>query len=132
MAGKPYRLGVVAPSETESRAKVKTLTPVEPWEALSKKSLRLMARQGIFAAPADQQIKPLAFMFAGQGSQYVGMGKGLYQTFPGIRKWMDKVAAVADFDLLDLLFNSTEEDLQKTRWQQPALYAMEVAIVQNL
>ncbi|MFA9455135.1 MAG: acyltransferase domain-containing protein, partial [Candidatus Aminicenantaceae bacterium] len=34
--------------------------------------------------------------------------------------------------LLDLLFNSTEEDLQKTRWQQPALYALEVAMVQNL
>ena len=45
---------------------------------------------------------------------------------------MDKMAAVADFDLLDLLFNSTEEDLQKTRWQQPALYTMELAMVQNL
>jgi len=29
---------------------------------------------------------------------------------------------VADFDLLDLMFNSQEEDLQKTRWQQPALF----------
>ena len=91
-----------------------------------------MARQGIFAAPADQPTTPLAFVFAGQGSQYVGMGKALYQTFPEIRTWMDKIAAVADFDLLDLLFNSTEEDLQKTRWQQPALYTMEFAMVQNL
>jgi acyl transferase domain-containing protein len=60
------------------------------------------------------------------------MGQALYRTFPEIRMWMDKMAAVADFDLLDLLFNSTEEDLQKTRWQQPALYTMELAMVQNL
>ena len=60
------------------------------------------------------------------------MSKELYQTFPTIRTWMDKIAAVADFDLLDLLFNSTEQDLQKTRWQQPALYTMEYAMVQQL
>ena len=132
MAGRPYRLGVVAPNQTESRAKVEALAPVEPGEPLSEKALRVMARQGIFAAPADQQVKPLAFVFAGQGSQYVGMSKELYQTFPEIRTWMDKIAAVADFDLLDLLFNSTEEDLQKTRWLQPALYTMEFAMVQQL
>jgi len=132
MAGRSYRLGVVAPSQAEARAKVAALEPVEPGEPMSEKALRVMARQGIFAAPADQAAKPLAFVFAGQGSQYMGMSKELYQTFPEIRTWMDKIAAVADFDLLDLLFNSTEEDLQKTRWQQPALYTMEYAMVQQL
>ncbi|MBW1840675.1 MAG: SDR family NAD(P)-dependent oxidoreductase, partial [Deltaproteobacteria bacterium] len=132
MAGRPYRLGVVAPNEAESRTRVGALEPVAPGTPLTAKSLRVMARKGIFAAPADDQVKPLAFVFAGQGSQYVGMGKALYQTFPEIKKWMDRMAAVADFDLLDLLFNSTEEDLQKTRWQQPALYTMEIAMVQCL
>lgn len=132
IAGQPYRVGVVAPSETESRKKVENLIPSESGGVLSEKSLRVMGRQGVFAAPDDRQVKPLAFVFAGQGSQYVGMSKELYQTFPEIRKWMDKIAAVADFDLLDLLFNSKEEDLQKTRWQQPALYTMEFAMVQNL
>jgi malonyl CoA-acyl carrier protein transacylase len=91
-----------------------------------------MARRGVFAAPADEPPPPLALVFAGQGSQYVGMSRELYETFPAIRSWMDRIAAVADFDLLDLLFNSAEEDLQKTRWQQPALYTMEYAMVQHL
>jgi acyl transferase domain-containing protein/NAD(P)H-dependent flavin oxidoreductase YrpB (nitropropane dioxygenase family)/NAD(P)-dependent dehydrogenase (short-subunit alcohol dehydrogenase family)/acyl carrier protein len=132
MAGRPYRLGVVAPSKTEARARVKALRPIDQEGPLSEKSLRVMARQGIFAAPADEGPKPLAFIFAGQGTQYAGMSKELYQTFPEIRTWMDRIAAVADFDLLDLLFNSTEEDLQKTRWQQPALYTMEFAMVKQL
>ncbi|MBW2175642.1 MAG: SDR family NAD(P)-dependent oxidoreductase [Deltaproteobacteria bacterium] len=132
MAGRRCRLGVVAPSETEARTRVTNLAPVKPGDAFSKKSLRVMARNGLFAAPADEHINPLAFVFAGQGSQYVGMGKTLYQTFPGVRKWMDRVASAADFDLLDLLFNSREQDLQKTRWQQPALYALEIGMVQYL
>jgi malonyl CoA-acyl carrier protein transacylase len=132
IGNRPYRLGVVGLNEAKSRAKVATLEPPESGDSLSEKALRVMARQGIFAAPADQPTLPLAFVFAGQGSQYIGMGKALYASFPEIRKWMDKVAEVADFDLLDLLFNSTEEDLQKTRWQQPALYTMELALVRNL
>ena len=75
---------------------------------------------------------PLAFVFPGQGSQYAGMGRDLYESFPVIREWMDRAAAAADFDLLHLLFHDREENLQKTRWQQPAMFAMEHAMARYL
>ncbi len=60
------------------------------------------------------------------------MGRDLYESFPVIREWMDRAAAAADFDLLHLLFHDREENLQKTRWQQPALFAMEHAMARYL
>ena len=45
---------------------------------------------------------------------------------------MDRAAAAADFDLLHLMFHDQEENLQKTRWQQPAMFAMEHAVARYL
>ena len=73
-----------------------------------------------------------AFVFPGQGAHYGGMGRNLYESFPVIKEWMDRAAAAADFDLLHLLFHDREENLQKTRWQQPALFALEHAIARYL
>ena len=75
---------------------------------------------------------PLALVFPGQGFHYAGMGRELYESFPVIKEWMDRAAAAADFDLLHLLFHDQEENLQKTRWQQPALFAMEYALARYL
>jgi len=132
MGGRPYRLGVLAEHETEAREKVAALDPVCKGLPPTRKCLRTMARKGIFAGPCDQTTPPLAFVFAGQGSQYAGMGKALYDIFPPIRQWMNRIAAKADFDLLDILFSAREEDLRNTRLQQPALFALEYAMVQHL
>ena len=126
----PHRLGVVAEDDTEAREKVAALTPITA--PLADKTLRGLAGQGIFAAPEADAPSPLALVFAGQGTYYPGMGRNLYETFPLVRQWIERVAAVADFDLLDLMFNSQDEDLQKTRWQQPALFAFEYALVSQL
>jgi acyl transferase domain-containing protein len=57
------------------------------------------------------------------------MGKELYDTFPPIRLWMDRLAEVADFDLLHMLFHSRDENLQRTLWQQPALFTLNYSVV---
>ena len=75
---------------------------------------------------------PLALVFPGQGTHYAGMGRELYESFPVIKEEMDRAAAVADFDLLHLLFHDQEENLQKTRWQQPALFVLEYAMARYL
>jgi malonyl CoA-acyl carrier protein transacylase len=83
---------------------------------------------------AHQNLKapPLALVFPGQGAQYGGMGQELYTCFPVIKEWMDRAAAIADFDLLHLMFHDQEKNLQKTRWQQPAMFAMENAMARYL
>ncbi len=80
----------------------------------------------------DLKVVPLALVFPGQGAQYGGMGQELYESFPIIKEWMDRAAAVADFDLLGLMFHDREKNLQKTRWQQPAMFAMENAMARYL
>ncbi|MFC1884078.1 SDR family NAD(P)-dependent oxidoreductase [Thermodesulfobacteriota bacterium] len=130
--GESYRVGVVAKNDNKAITKLALQETLDQPGPLSPKDSRILARQGIFISPSNKMAQPLAFVFAGQGTHYPGMGKDLYETFPLIRQWMDKIAKVADFDILNLLFNSKEEDLQKTRWQQPAMFTMEYAMVQHL
>jgi acyl transferase domain-containing protein/NAD(P)H-dependent flavin oxidoreductase YrpB (nitropropane dioxygenase family)/NAD(P)-dependent dehydrogenase (short-subunit alcohol dehydrogenase family)/acyl carrier protein len=126
----PHRLGVVAKDESAAREKLAALPPMTV--PLMDKTLRGLAGQGIFAASETDRPAPLALVFAGQGTYYPGMGRDLYKTFPLVRQWIERVAAGADFDLLDLMFNSRDEDLQKTRWQQPALFTLEYAMVSQI
>ena len=129
---KPYRLSTVAESEAEAVARIQGAESLVNGGPIPPKRLKALARQGIHLGEEDVAAPPLAFVFPGQGSHYAGMGHELYQTFPVIREWMDRAAEVAEFDLLPLLFLDREEDLQKTRWQQPALFTIEYAMVQYL
>jgi malonyl CoA-acyl carrier protein transacylase len=129
---KPYRVSTVADSQAEAVSRIQGASSLVNGGPVAPKRLKALARQGIHLGSEDLPAPPLAFVFPGQGSHYAGMGHELYETFPVIHEWMDRAAEVADFDLLQLLFHDNEEDLQKTRWQQPALFTMEYAMVQYL
>jgi malonyl CoA-acyl carrier protein transacylase len=131
IGGDAFRMAAVASTEEEAVALVEKAEPFTNG-SIPAKRLRALAKQGIHLGNQQSTPPPLAFVFPGQGSHYAGMSHELYQTFPVIREWMDRAAAVAEFDLLQLMFYDKEEDLQKTRWQQPALFTMEFAMVQYL
>ena len=132
MDGHNWRMAVVAESEAEALTLIERSAPLAGDGMVSPKALKSWAQQGIFMGREDQPVLPLALVFPGQGYHYAGMGRELYESFPVIKEWMDRAAAAADFDLLHLLFHDQEENLQKTRWQQPALFALEYAMARYL
>jgi len=131
MDGRNARMAVVAQSEQEALAGIERSHHLIE-DGVTPKALRSLAQHGIFMGVEDLPAPPLALVFPGQGTHYAGMGRELYESFPVIKAEMDRVAAVADFDLLHLLFHDQEENLLKTRWQQPALFVLEYAMARYL
>jgi len=70
----------------------------------------------------------LVFMFSGQGSQYVGMGKELYENYPEAKEVLDKANEIMDFDLKEMIFNGPEKDLNNTKNTQPAIYTVSAMV----
>jgi len=69
----------------------------------------------------------VGYLFAGQGSQYVGMGRDLYAAFPESKAIFDKADQVLGFSISSLCFNGPKEELTKTNNCQPAIVAMTIA-----
>lgn len=73
-------------------------------------------------------MSKIAFVFPGQGTQYVGMGKELYENNSVAKEYFDKVFDSLDFDLKSVMFNGSEEELKDTKNTQPAIVAMSLVL----
>lgn len=74
----------------------------------------------------------IAFIFPGQGSQYVGMGKEIYASFPQAKAIFDKADKILGFSLAKLCFQGPQEELKATINCQPAIFTLSIACLEAL
>ena len=67
-------------------------------------------------------MKNIAILFPGQGSQYVGMGKALFEKYPVVKEIFNSADEILGFNISSIIFNGPEEELTLTKNSQPAIY----------
>lgn len=116
------RLSVVADTAAEFASSLRAY-------AASAKAGPGMTLSGEQSGPAH-----LGFLFSGQGSQYIGMGKRLYETQPAFRNALQQCNTLLQphlqHSLLDVMWTADAQTLSRTRYTQPALFAMEYALAE--
>lgn len=73
-----------------------------------------------------------AYVFPGQGAQFVGMGKDLYDNYPIAKELFEKANDILGFRITDLMFEGTEEDLRQTKVTQPAIFLHSVILAKTI
>jgi [acyl-carrier-protein] S-malonyltransferase len=69
-----------------------------------------------------------AYVFPGQGAQFVGMGKDLYESSPLAKELFERANTILGFRITDLMFAGTDEDLRQTKVTQPAIFLHSVVL----
>ena len=77
-------------------------------------------------------MENVAYIFPGQGAQYVGMGKELYETYPEAKQVFDKAKEILRFDLTKLCFEGPKEELNDTSNSQVAILTHSIAALKVL
>ncbi len=73
-----------------------------------------------------------AYVFPGQGAQFVGMGKDLYENSPLAKELFEQANEILGFRITDLMFEGTDEDLKQTKVTQPAIFLHSVILAKSL
>ncbi|QZT38275.1 ACP S-malonyltransferase [Halosquirtibacter xylanolyticus] len=73
-----------------------------------------------------------AFVFPGQGAQFVGMGKDLYENSPEAKALFEKANDILGFRITDIMFSGTDEELKQTKVTQPAIFLHSVILAATL
>jgi [acyl-carrier-protein] S-malonyltransferase len=73
-----------------------------------------------------------AFVFPGQGAQYVGMGKDMYDNNPDAKALFEKANEILGFRITDIMFEGTDEDLKQTKVTQPAIFLHSVILAKAI
>ena len=72
-----------------------------------------------------------AYVFPGQGSQFPGMGKNLFDNHPEAKKLFEDANRILGFDIAKIMFNGSEEDLKQTKVTQPAIFIHSIVAYQT-